>query len=247
MNRRVRGGTVGRLPSTRRLHPFPTEDGGRRRRRDLRLLLRGESEEAPHSSADHVVVGSRLLFLPGKGQGGRGGGTAYCRRRYHLRRICIAPAPPTLPLSPLATCLPPPLGPLFKRNVSRNRFYPPPAPPSLFKMEDEEWLEKHPRYGLAAAATDNPSEKKKERLLDDDKLELMLGILEMATGQADPVPLPQAETLFVSKLGMSKVSRPANRSLIQVDRSIRPSESLGVLISSGVGVSAKIDCIRVYF
>ncbi|CAN0388039.1 unnamed protein product, partial [Hapterophycus canaliculatus] len=65
------------------------------------------------------------------------------------------------------------------------------------KMEDEEWLEQHSRYGLSAAA----SEKEK---LDADKLELMLGILEMATGQADPIPLPQAETLFVSKLGMSK-------------------------------------------
>ncbi len=80
-------------------------------------------------------------------------------------------------------------------------------------MEDEEWLEKHPRYGssavAAAAAAGAPSEKvkeDKERLLDEDKLELMLGILEMSTGQADPIPLPQAETLFVSKLGMSKVS-----------------------------------------
>lgn len=75
-------------------------------------------------------------------------------------------------------------------------------------MEDEEWLEKHPRYGVAATAAADAavsSEKKKERLLDEDKLELMLGILEMATGQADPIPLPQAETLFVSKLGMSKV------------------------------------------
>ncbi|CAN0585995.1 unnamed protein product, partial [Ectocarpus sp. 12 AP-2014] len=64
-------------------------------------------------------------------------------------------------------------------------------------MEDEEWLEKHPRYGLSGP----PSEKGK---LDVDKLEQMLGILEMATGQADPIPLAQAETLFVSKLGMSK-------------------------------------------
>ncbi|CAN0599166.1 unnamed protein product, partial [Laminaria digitata] len=66
------------------------------------------------------------------------------------------------------------------------------------KIEDEEWLDKHRRYGVSAPA----SERAKLGL---DRLERMVGILEMATGLADPVPLPQAETLFVSKLGMSKV------------------------------------------
>ena len=67
-------------------------------------------------------------------------------------------------------------------------------------MEDEEWLNRHPRYGLAAP----PAERDK---IGVDRLEQMLGILERATGQADCVPMQQAETLFVSKLGMSKVSQ----------------------------------------
>lgn len=67
-------------------------------------------------------------------------------------------------------------------------------------MEDEEWLNRHPRYGL----TGPPSERGK---INEDGLEEMLGILERATGTADCVPLAQAETLFVSKLGMSKVTR----------------------------------------
>lgn len=69
---------------------------------------------------------------------------------------------------------------------------------SLVKIEDEEWIDKHRRYGVSAPA----SEREK---LNADRLERMIGILEMATGQADPIPLQQAETLFVSKLGMSKV------------------------------------------
>lgn len=104
-------------------------------------------------------------------------------RRYHASY----PPPPRLDLSPLSC--------VFDRCCRRT----PPSPCSANQMEDEGWLEQHPRYGLSAPA----SEKEK---LDADKLELMLGILEMATGQADPIPLPQAETLFVSKLGMIKVS-----------------------------------------
>lgn len=65
-------------------------------------------------------------------------------------------------------------------------------------MEDEDWLDKHPRYGKSAPT----AEREK---LDVDRLERMLGILDMATGQGDPVLLPQAENIFVSKLGMSKV------------------------------------------
>ena len=65
-------------------------------------------------------------------------------------------------------------------------------------IRDREWLDKHRRYGVSALASEREE-------LGADRLERMVGILEMATGQADPVPLPQAETLFVSKLGMSKV------------------------------------------
>lgn len=65
-------------------------------------------------------------------------------------------------------------------------------------MDDEEWLDAHPKYGQAAPRTEQDK-------IGVDRLERMLGILERATGQADPVPIPQAETLFVSKLGMNKV------------------------------------------
>lgn len=70
----------------------------------------------------------------------------------------------------------------------------------FIQVEDEEWLNRHPRYGL----TGPPSERGK---INEDGLEEMMGILERATGTADCVPLAQAETLFVSKLGMSKVNR----------------------------------------
>lgn len=72
-------------------------------------------------------------------------------------------------------------------------------------MEDEEWLNRHPRYGIAGS----PMEREK---LGVDRLERMLGILERATGQADPVPMPQAETLFVSQLGMNKVPASVEKS-----------------------------------
>lgn len=38
-----------------------------------------------------------------------------------------------------------------------------------------------------------------------DDLERMMDVVETATAQGDPVPLQQAESLFVSKLGMKKV------------------------------------------
>lgn len=105
------------------------------------------------------------------------------------------------------------------------------------QVEDEEWLERHPRYGLAGP----PSEREK---LDVDRLERMLGILERATGQADPVPMPQAETLFVSQLGMNKVTcRDAAR-----EREPLPAftsspcafdPSVGLLMSAGGWLGAR--------
>lgn len=65
-------------------------------------------------------------------------------------------------------------------------------------MEDEDWLDAHAMYGKTV------SQAQRDKI-GVDRLELMLGILERATGLADPVTIQQAETLFVSQLGMSKV------------------------------------------
>lgn len=127
---------------------------------------------------------------------------------FMLFRVDIAPSPPSR--SPRSAYLPPPLG--QQRKYTTNRVSIPPPPPRSYcffflKMEDEDWLEKHSQFGSAAtAAAAENSETNNKCLLDEDTFEDMLGILEMATGVFDPIRLSKAEPLFVSKLGMNKVS-----------------------------------------